>query len=46
MSHLDGVTTGKTFGVPIINHQAIGTMLAEMAIGVECSRYGGTPFAL
>ncbi|KAG0664018.1 hypothetical protein C6P46_001878 [Rhodotorula mucilaginosa] len=28
----------KTFGVPIINHQAIGTMLAEMAIGVECSR--------
>lgn len=32
--------TGKTFGVPIINHQAIGTMLADMAIGVECSRYG------
>ena len=29
---------GKTFGVPIIQHQAIGTMLAEMAIGVENSR--------
>ncbi|GAA5891839.1 hypothetical protein JCM8208_002908 [Rhodotorula glutinis] len=28
----------KTFGVPIIQHQAIGTMLAEMAIGVENSR--------
>ncbi|GAA5889136.1 hypothetical protein JCM5296_007175 [Sporobolomyces johnsonii] len=28
----------KTFGVPIIQHQAIGTMLAEMAIGVETSR--------
>ncbi|GAA6046554.1 hypothetical protein JCM3770_006206 [Rhodotorula araucariae] len=28
----------KTFGVPIIQHQAIGTMLAEMAIGVELSR--------
>ncbi|GAA5827120.1 hypothetical protein JCM11251_001125 [Rhodosporidiobolus azoricus] len=28
----------KTFGVPIIQHQAIGTMLAEMAIAVECSR--------
>ncbi|GAA5915932.1 hypothetical protein JCM6882_000183 [Rhodosporidiobolus microsporus] len=28
----------STFGVPIIQHQAIGTILAEMAIGVECSR--------
>ncbi|GAA6018625.1 hypothetical protein JCM10207_008985 [Rhodosporidiobolus poonsookiae] len=28
----------KTFGTPIIQHQAIGTLLAEMAIGVECSR--------
>ncbi|GAA6044582.1 hypothetical protein JCM8097_000721 [Rhodosporidiobolus ruineniae] len=28
----------KTFGTPIIQHQAISTMLAEMAIGVECSR--------
>jgi acyl-CoA dehydrogenase len=28
----------KTFGVPIIKHQAISTMLAEMAIGVESSR--------
>ncbi|GAA5918473.1 hypothetical protein JCM1841_003985 [Sporobolomyces salmonicolor] len=28
----------KTFGVPIIQHQAISTMLAEMAIGVESSR--------
>ncbi|BGP04353.1 hypothetical protein JCM10049v2_000151 [Rhodotorula toruloides] len=28
----------KTFGVPIIQHQAIGTLLAEMAIGVETAR--------
>lgn len=28
----------KTFGVPIISHQAIGTLLAEMAISVECAR--------
>ncbi|BGP12284.1 hypothetical protein JCM10213v2_000197 [Rhodosporidiobolus nylandii] len=28
----------STFGTPIIQHQAIGTLLAEMAIGVECSR--------
>ncbi|GAA5923329.1 uncharacterized protein JCM15063_003613 [Sporobolomyces koalae] len=28
----------KTFGVPIIQHQAVGTMLAEMAIGAETSR--------
>ncbi|GAA5949805.1 hypothetical protein JCM3765_007697 [Sporobolomyces pararoseus] len=28
----------KTFGVPIIQHQAIGTMLAEMAIGTETAR--------
>ncbi len=27
-----------TFGVPIIRHQAVGTMLADMAIGVESSR--------
>ena len=29
----------KTFGVPIIQHQAISTMLAEMAIGTETARY-------
>ena len=29
----------KTFGVPIIQHQAIGTMLAEMAIGTETARW-------
>ncbi|KAF5287310.1 hypothetical protein FQR65_LT02183 [Abscondita terminalis] len=28
----------KTFGVPIINHQSIAFMLADMAIGVETSR--------
>ncbi|KAK4046378.1 hypothetical protein OIV83_006101 [Microbotryomycetes sp. JL201] len=28
----------KTFGKPIIQHQAIGTMLAQMAVGVESSR--------
>ncbi|GAA5828124.1 hypothetical protein JCM5353_005228 [Sporobolomyces roseus] len=28
----------KTFGVPIIQHQAISTMLAEMAIGTETAR--------
>ena len=27
-----------TFGVPIIKHQAVATMLADMAIGVESSR--------
>lgn len=32
------MTPGKTFGVPIIKHQAVATMLAEMAIGVESSR--------
>lgn len=28
----------KTFGVPIAMHQGVSFMLAEMAIGVECSR--------
>lgn len=28
----------KAFGVPIINHQAVSFMLADMAIGVESSR--------
>lgn len=28
----------KTFGVPIVHHQAIAFMLADMAIGVESSR--------
>ncbi|XP_066254664.1 medium-chain specific acyl-CoA dehydrogenase, mitochondrial isoform X1 [Euwallacea similis] len=28
----------KTFGTPIINHQAVAFMLAEMAIGVETGR--------
>jgi acyl-CoA dehydrogenase len=28
----------KTFGTAIANHQAVGTMLADMAIGVEVSR--------
>ncbi|KAI6661127.1 Medium-chain specific acyl-CoA dehydrogenase, mitochondrial isoform X1 [Oopsacas minuta] len=28
----------KTMGVPIINHQAISFMLADMAIGIETSR--------
>lgn len=28
----------KTFGVPIIQHQAVASMLADMAIGVETSR--------
>eukprot|EP00127_Corallochytrium_limacisporum_P000971 Clim_evm55s33 gene=Clim_evmTU55s33 len=28
----------KTFGTPLINHQAVGAMLADMAIGVEASR--------
>ncbi|GAA5975050.1 hypothetical protein JCM11641_000010 [Rhodosporidiobolus odoratus] len=28
----------KTFGTPIIKHQAIQTILAEMAIAAECSR--------
>jgi len=31
-------TERKTFGTPIINHQAVNFMLADMAIGVECSR--------
>lgn len=31
--------SGKTFGVPIISHQAVAFMLADMAIGVESSRY-------
>ncbi|KAF5300680.1 hypothetical protein FQA39_LY11042 [Lamprigera yunnana] len=28
----------KTFGVPIVQHQAIAFMLADMAIGIEASR--------
>lgn len=28
----------KTFGVPIITHQSVANMLADMAIGVELSR--------
>lgn len=28
----------KTFGVPIITHQAVAFMLADMAIGVETGR--------
>merc|ERR1711988_1766894 len=28
----------KTFGVPIINHQAVSFMLADMGIGIETSR--------
>lgn len=28
----------KTFGVPIVNHQAVSFMLSDMAIGVELSR--------
>lgn len=28
----------KTFGTPIVNHQAVAFMLADMAIGVELSR--------
>lgn len=28
----------KTFGVPIISHQAVAFMLADMAIGVETAR--------
>merc|ERR1712012_1129422 len=28
----------KTFGVPIINHQAVSFMLADMAIGTEAAR--------
>ena len=31
-------TERKTFGTPIINHQAVNFMLADMAIGVESSR--------
>ena len=31
-------TERKTFGQPIINHQAVSFMLADMAIGVESSR--------
>lgn len=29
----------KAFGVPIAEHQAVAFMLAEMAIGVETSRF-------
>ncbi|CEQ38818.1 SPOSA6832_00275 [Sporobolomyces salmonicolor] len=36
----------KTFGVPIIQHQAISTMLAEMAIGVESSRFSLIPWVI
>jgi alkylation response protein AidB-like acyl-CoA dehydrogenase len=32
------ICTGKTFGKTLHSHQAIGTLLAEMAIGVEVSR--------
>merc|ERR1712079_993928 len=28
----------KAFGVPIINHQAVSFMLADMGIGIETSR--------
>ena len=28
----------KTMGVPIIEHQAVSTLLADMAIGIEASR--------
>ena len=28
----------KTFGTPIINHQAVAFMLADMAIGIESAR--------
>jgi len=31
-------TERKAFGVPIMNHQAVAFMLADMAIGVEASR--------
>jgi len=31
-------TERKTFGQPIINHQAVNFMLADMAIGIESSR--------
>jgi len=31
-------TERKTFGTAIINHQAVSSMLADMAIGVEASR--------
>jgi len=31
-------TERKTFGQPIINHQAVAFMLADMAIGIESSR--------
>lgn len=31
-------TERKTFGQPIINHQAVNFMLADMAIGIETSR--------
>lgn len=28
----------KTFGVPIVSHQAVAFLLADMAVGVETSR--------
>merc|ERR1712012_604148 len=31
-------TERKAFGVPIINHQAVSFMLADMAIGIEATR--------
>merc|ERR1712109_389743 len=31
-------TERKAFGVPILNHQAVSFMLADMAIGIESSR--------
>merc|ERR1719433_1473205 len=31
-------TERKAFGVPILNHQAVAFMLADMAIGIESSR--------
>jgi len=33
--------TRKTFGMEIANHQAVGFMLAEMAMGIEASRLCG-----
>jgi len=38
-------TERKTFGQPIINHQAVNFMLADMAIGIESSRLSYTKAA-
>lgn len=35
---LQYATERKTFGVPIVTHQAVANMIADMAIGVELSR--------